>query len=347
MQEKISLNDEESIAIGKTAIILHGLFRTALTTSASFNKHVSHFLNADIFYSGYKYSDKPLTNHTGVYDKFGFIKNNPKNSASIDGSNEITQELLQKVYGKNLKACFLHDIKSEDLKELISNIKEEEILFQLKPERFLSMFHNIEQAYRLLEKHEEHYGVSYDNIIIARPDLAFYANLDLIKLKVGKVFIPGGMGFHPHTGTRIHGLVEPLYYKNVLNGTCIPTGLHFNDQLMALKRSDSSILKNLLSDCTEYIKARVPLTPETILFYHFSVMHQLEVNINEKWLYEIFRVGAPEIENITNLPLLERFDPHHPIVKRRAQANKMKYWLKAIRRNFHYYKNRVKSLMQG
>ncbi|WP_187487464.1 hypothetical protein [Duffyella gerundensis] len=346
MQEKI-LDQEEPIFHGKTAIILHGLFRTALNTATSFNKNVSDYLDADVFYCGYKYSDKPLPTHGGEYDKFGFMKKNPKNTTEIDSSNEITDKILNEVYGDRLKSSYLHETKSEDLMEMLAGIDNSQILFQLIPSRFLSMFHNIENGYKLVTKFEEKNKFKYDNIVIARPDLAFYSALDLEKLKKGTMLIPSGMGFHPHTGTRNYGLVEPLYYKNVNNGTCIPTGMHFNDQLMALKRIDCFILNELLTDCVNYMKMKVPFTPETILYYHFSAMHRLKVLPTEKWLYEIFRVGAPQVENITDLPLLERFDPHHPIVKDRARKSRFKYYLKDVRRNFYFYKNKIKTLIQG
>ncbi|MDL4914796.1 MAG: hypothetical protein QRY16_13640 [Enterobacterales bacterium endosymbiont of Blomia tropicalis] len=259
--------------------------------------------------------DRSFVGHAYVYDKFGLMKDHSKNSADIDTSNEITEKLIRDIYGKRLKSYNLHTITSDELTQMISDVDQNEFLFQLKPARFLSKFHNIESAYNLIEQYENEHGFSYENIIIARPGLAFYSALSLSKLRKGSMLIPSGMGFHPHTGTRNYGLVQPLYYKNALNGTCIPTGMHFNDQLMALKRTDCIILKELLSDCVCYIKNRVLLTPESILFYHFNSIHNLNIVPTDKWLYEKFRVRAPEIENITNLPLIERFNSHLPIVK--------------------------------
>lgn len=346
MQDIIE-NDDFSENKGKTAVILYGLFRTAGITYNSFNKHVADYLDADIFYCGYKFSDRPLSIHEGIYDKFGFMKVNPKNTCDIDDANEITDADLEKIYKSRLKGSVLHEVGLEQLTEKISFIDANEILFQLTPTRFLSMFYNIQEAYRLIEAYEQANSMQYDNIVIARPDLAFYHPLDLGKLKDGMLVIPAGMGFCPHTGTRKMGLVQPLYYKNVFDGTCIPTGMEFNDQLMALKRKDAACLRNMLDDCIGYIKKRIPLTPETIIYYHLSIVNQLKVKSTDKWMYEIFRVGATEIENITNLPLLERFDPHHPLVKERAKRSKIKYWLKGLRRNYHFYKNKIQTLIQG
>ncbi|MGX9307652.1 hypothetical protein [Pantoea ananatis] len=344
-----SLEESQDVEVGpgRTAVLLHGLFRTANITATSFKKNVSDYLDADLFYSGYCFSDKPLLNHAGVYDKFGFMKDNPKNTTSIDDSNAITHDVLKDIYESRLIASNLHQIDSSFFSEKISEIDENEILFQLKPSRFLSMFHNIESAYKLLCEHENKENFKYDTIVIARPDLAFYSPLEIRKHEEGSILLPAGMGFHPHVGTKNHGLVEPLFYKNALNGTCIPTGMQFNDQLMVLKRSDCYTLENLLSDCINYMKMRVPLTPETLLYYHFCAMSNLEVKICQKWTYEIFRIGSPEIENVTNLPLLERYDPHHPVVQERARKNKFKYFLKGIRRNFYFYKNKINTLLRG
>ncbi|HCP3327378.1 TPA: hypothetical protein ODL99_004434, partial [Escherichia coli] len=330
---------------GKTAVILHGLFRTAEATALSFHKNVSDFLDADVFYCGYKFSDKPLLNHEGIYDKFGHMKINPKNSTDFDNENEVTGDVLRNIYGEHLRDYCLHDIKSEDLLSEIPEIASEEILFGLNPSRFLSMFNNIEQAYNLILKYEEKNSFEYDTIIVARPDLAFYSELVLDELSDGTLLIPSGMGFHPHSGHRNYGLVEPLYYKNTRRGTCIPMGMRFNDQLMAFKRNDAKVLENLLSECSQYIAERVPLTPETILFYHFNVINKLVIKTTDMWIYEIFRIGYPEIHNIIDIPVLERYDPHHVVVIKKAKNNRIKYWLKGVRKNFHFYKNKVKYML--
>ncbi|GKX58423.1 hypothetical protein [Leminorella grimontii] len=332
---------------GKTAIILYGLFRTANLTYNSFNKHLADYLDADVFYCGYKFSDKPILTHEGLYDKFGFMKENPKNTCDIDSSNEITEVKLKYLYTDRLKASFLHEMSLDKLQDKLSFVDPNELLFKLVPTRFLSVFYNIQEAYRLIEDYEKENGFVYENIIIARPDLAFYSHLDIGSIRAGTIKIPAGTGFCPHTGTLNVGLVQPLYYKNVHDGTCIPTGMHFNDQLMALNRNDCGCLKTMLDDCIGYMKKRVPLTPETIMFYHFCVINQLKVIQTKKWVYEIFRIGTPEIDNITNIPLLERYDPHHPIVNDRARNNRIKYFLKSLRKNYHFYRNKVRTLIQG
>ncbi|SIQ13951.1 hypothetical protein SAMN05880558_102126 [Aeromonas sp. RU39B] len=316
-----------TISNKRTAILLYGYVRTISVTSQTLLKHLAEYNDADIFYFGPACTDVPGLDHSGILDSRGFIKINPKNTTKIKDNINIP-DLLTKCYGSRLKSFSMHTKSSHDFAEQLRFIDRNEWLFKLDPSRFISMFYNMQGAYHVMKEYEEKTGTVYDNVILTRPDLSFYQPIDAKKIKHGVVYIPSGVGICKLGGYKQVGISEVLFYVNREKGTCIERGNNFNDQVLAFDRSIASSLNKLVDECVEYIKDRVPLTPETILYYHFNVINGFAIKQCPSWFYEIVRHGDSKISNVTELMAMDLIDPYHPNVQKRSKIRPIKYFVK-------------------
>lgn len=315
----------------RTAVVLYGFTRTAEVTSGSLSNNVIEPLGADVFYFGPSSTDNPATSHSGKLDNLGYIKTNPKNYDEITHGAMVDKNYLHSIYGDALKEAGFHELMLVDFEEYVSGVNPEQWLFGLNPARFMAMFFNIQQVCRMVCEYQKANKFQYDNIIITRPDSAFYSPIRELNVAPKEVHIPDGVGFCPHSGNPNIGLTSPFFYKNAATGRCIPGGEHFNDQVMVVNGSELSIFVNLLSDMSCYIKEKVPLTPETLLFYHLNVMNEIDVVIRDSWKYEIFRSDDKEITSIVDLVVLDVIDPYHKYVLDRKKQKPIIYALKYIR----------------
>jgi hypothetical protein len=174
------------------------------------------------------------------------------------------------------------------------------------------MFYNIEGGVRLMLEHEERTNETFDEVIITRPDLAFYTAVSA-ELAPGEIHVPEGEGVNvvgaPHGGN-----AQVFFYKNVATGDFVPGGgeATFNDQLFWFKRADLAPFLSLVEALPGYLKARVPPSPETILYLHLIGRAGLEPVAHPEWVYEIHRSGSPLIRNLTDTPEINMVDRRHP-----------------------------------
>lgn len=313
----------------RTAVLLCGFLRTADITHNSLIDNVISPNKADVFYFGPNSTDSPTSIHKGILDGSGFLKINPKNDAhEVFGGVE---EKIRALYGNNITKLRLHDKKFDDFVKMSSFIDKKDWLFNLNPARFVSMFFNMQGAFRLMKEYEEKEEIRYDRVIITRPDLSFYAAIDLSKVRKGFVYMPSGEGFCPHTGNRNYGLSHVLPYRKRDAGKMVQTGVGFNDQVMAFNRDSAESMSTILDSAIRYMKEKIPLTPETILYYHLVANNGLRIKYTNDWPYEIVRSDDKNITTVTDLMILDLVDRYHPVVKERMKERPIKYFLKFSR----------------
>ncbi len=323
---------------GRTAVLLYGFIRSANMTHGSLLNNVVIPNDADIFYFGPDATDKPASSHGGIFDAAGFIKINPKNDTQ-EFAGGISEQ-LESYYGSRLKSFELHDKPAGYFSEMVSFVEYEQWLFSLNPSRFASMFFNMQGAFKLMVQYENEHGLKYDHVILTRPDLAFYSRIETNTIRDGYVYIPDGVGFCPHTGNRRRGLGSVFFYVNRTTGEYIPTNTGFNDQLLVFSRDTAQALDNLLESAVGYMKKNVPLTPETLIYFHLIVCGKNAVKYMANWVYEIIRIDDKPIKNITDLIVLDIIDRYHPAVLRREKSQRIKYFLKSVRLYWRTFRQR-------
>jgi hypothetical protein len=296
----------------RVAVLLYGYLRTYETTCTSFFKHVADYLDADIFYFGQEQTDRP-TPFNLILDKHGFIKENLKNQMETVKTT-IDQERIAQIYGKRLKKFRFHGEKPERFEAIAATISRDEWLFKTDPSRIFSLMFNMTGAYKLMEEYQRENNIAYDVVIMTRPDLAFYSPLD-VKVKDGEIHISNGQGFHPSEGYKWCVNAPAFFYRNTETGDAIPSGDDFNDQILVLTKKDAPAFGTLFDDIIGYARMRVPLTSETLLYFHFCVKKRL-AKVKNNWLYDIFRFDQPTIFNITDLPKIREIDPYNPKAQR-------------------------------
>lgn len=314
----------------RVAILLYGYLRTYQDVAYSFMKNVADLHDADIFYFGPRETDKPQVGHSGKNNFIGSFIENPKNNAEKN-KEQSNEELFRGVYGTRLKSYHFHSEGNDKFKAVAAAISQDQWLFMLDPSRFFSMAYNMSGAYDLMRAYEEKIGTKYDTVILTRPDLCFYRPLTL-NIQSGEVHIADGEGVHPFDGTRLPGNVPAMFYKNVHTGELVETGHTFNDQIIALQRPHAHLMGSLYQSMIDYIPLRLPMTPESMLFFHFVTRSGLRIVKNDHWVYEIVRFGQKMLMNVTDLPLLYQLQRHHPIVKKWASEQRVKFFLKDVRR---------------
>lgn len=310
----------------KVAVLLYGFLRTAEMTHESILKHVIIPNNADVFFFGPDFTDMPKLIHKGILDRSGFVKVNPKNGTETE-EREVSG-VIKKLYGKYLVSSHLHSLKNDFFSKKSAFIPKDRWLFKLDPTRFFSMFYNMQGAYELMVSHERENNFKYDKVIVTRPDLSFYSTIKTTTVNNKTIHIPSGEGFCPHSGYKNEGLSQVMFYVDRRHGRWIPLGAQFNDQLFVMPRSSADGFKNLSDICEQYIRDGVPLTPETILYYHFKVNMGLNVVYRHDWVYEIVRVDDPEVKTIYDLMILDLIDKYHPLVRLRVKEKPIKYFFK-------------------
>lgn len=297
----------------RTAILLHGLLRDFAVTAPSLLRHLVAPGGASIFYFGPTYSDRPAETYSGFHDRRGFLARNPK--TQVDEVTDISGVDLRKVYGPSLAAWRFHEVPQNDFIEVASDLLDrEDWLFGMNPYRILSMFFNIQGVVRLLMSSEREAGCTFDRVVIARPDLAFYAPIS-VWAGTDEVHLPSGEGLLKD-GRKPIGNAPIYFYKNALTGDYSPNdrSLGFNDQLMVLSRSSLGLLENAFVDVADLLASRAPASPETLLYLLLVSRGRLNVVEHPEWVYEIFRSGAVPFRSVLDLPSLAEVDPYHPLV---------------------------------
>lgn len=266
----------------KTAILLYGFLRTYKVTAKSLINNVAIPNNADIFLFTY---DNEGISKINANEDINLTK--IKYGALQDTMGEkVTEDILKKVYGDRLKSFSLQ--KQEIFYEKFK--KDSFGVFSpfFPIERFFSLYFNISGVVKLLLEYEKNNKITYDNIILARPDLNFYTQIKLEDYNLNQINIASYGGNINPTGK--NDTYYCCYYKNVERAEYIPFHeVVFSDQLIISNRENMVKLETLYDKLKAYNTYSLPVChPETILYYHLCMTQNLKVRINDI-KYEILR----------------------------------------------------------
>jgi hypothetical protein len=303
----------------KVAVLLYGMLRTFRETAASFHRHVVEPNNADVFYFGPAQSDVAPQSLSGRLDIFGNLKDNPK--GRVDPVHGVDHEAFAAVYGPALRRSRFHHVDQEEFARQAAVVDRRDWIFGLNPARLFSMVYNMEGVVHLLEDYEREQGISYDTVIVTRPDIAFFSPIRP-RVRPGTVHLPSGEGFD-EWGRKHMGNARILYYKNVETGDYVEGGdkLTFNDQILAFARPDLSCLSGLTKAFGEYLARKVPASPETVFYLHFCLRRGLTPRPHPEWCYQIQRAGMPLVENVAGTSMIRLVDRYHTKARERFKQN--------------------------
>lgn len=305
----------------RNAVLFYGMIRNFEVPSKTLHKHIIAPNEADTFYFGPSYTDKPSNSHYGKFDHDGFMVENPK--ALPDSVSPANSAGFRENYGHTLKKFVTHNLPFSHFEDEAKSIcGTEDWLFNLNPARVLSMFYNIGGAIDSFLTFYNETRAVYNNCIVTRPDLVFYS-LVTMETEPGCVQIPQSQGISER-GETYDGNAPVYYYKNALTGEYVPGGRKttFNDQFLLMNISDLKKLGSLYVEIKDMIRRRVPVSPET-LFYLALKNRGLSIAPQKEWVYEIFRNDTKRVLSVLNSPELAEIDRYHPSLSRRLSGREL------------------------
>lgn len=148
---------------------------------------------------------------------------------------------------------------------------------------------------KLLLEYEQQNNIKYDNIILTRPDLIFYSEIDISKYDLNCLNIPQYGGNVNHEKKEINYV---CHYKNVPRLEFIPSAtIPFTDILIISKAENMRKLSSLYDNLIAYNEYGLPLChPESIMYYHLGFTQNLQVSTHDI-KYEVLRNNYREKEN--------------------------------------------------
>lgn len=272
----------------KTAVILYGYMRTFKDTAPHLIKNILMVNNADLFI--FCYENEGTSNIINMENV-----NNEKNKNAVKWDSEgglITESLLRSIYEDFLVEFSINKYNRnffmEESKNIFSPV--------LPIERFYSLYWNMSNSVKMLNRYREKNNIEYESVLITRPDLIFYDIVDLSVCDRKKISVP------THGGNFLFGeKPKPYfacYYKNVERGELIPWNtVVFSDQFIYSSFDNIIKLLTLYENLSFYNKIGVPVChPETVLYYHLSLSNKIPVNTIDI-VYEILRSTTVKVSN--------------------------------------------------
>lgn len=272
----------------KTAVVLFGFLRTFDKTANSLKKHIIEVNKADLFVFA--------PNQTGIINA---LEEKSKNNDTKLGRVVSSQEIMN-VYGDCLKACEIWEYNEQLFIDQVDKYKIETIA-NINPVRIFSMFYHIKKSLQLLLKYEKLHNIKYDNIVLTRPDLAFYSGVDVRNYNLNDINVTK---FRISLGDErdiIAAQAPVFYYKNVKKGILISNHRYvFNDPIIISSHDNIMKCCSIYDTLEELVKDRFPFNPESILWYILIYLNKLHLNL-VPIEYEIFRANMKEIENVADI----------------------------------------------
>lgn len=267
----------------KVAVLLYGYARTYKITANSLIEKVLEPNKADLFVHCYDNEGVSLCCDGNIAS---LTEHKIRYSRREDRmGKKVTPQSLEKAYGVYLKAKKIISYNSGYFKGLTKGMA------QVSPyplERFFSLYFNISEAFKLLEDYMREQGTQYDVVILARPDLHFYSNINVSEYDLNCLNIPQYGGNIKYNG--INDLYYVTSYKNVQRMEYIPWhDVPFSDQLIISSYDNMRDSITLFEHLQEYSDFGVPVChPETCIYYHLAYRKNLQVK-TIRILYEILR----------------------------------------------------------
>lgn len=284
---------EENRNKTRTAVCMYGFLRTYEITSASLIKHILEKNEADLFiFCPQNVGTSIIPQNVNITEYK--IKNSKRIENQDSAGQTITEDKLQQIYGKYLKKCTIYNYSQDKFDKVAKNIEGYGVI---PTNRVCSMLYNISGALKLLLDYCTENNDKYDCVILLRPDLAFYSDLNIRDIDLEQVTIPIG-------GGRLNNGREEVpqyfveYYKNAYEGELIQYDTHpFTDQFIISSFDNMKVLANLYDKINDYAKKKFPFHPESILYYELCYKPQKSTHVMKDFLYEIFRNNYLAIEN--------------------------------------------------
>lgn len=265
----------------KVAVVLYGLCRTYKTTASSLIENVLSPNNADLFIFTYN-----KTGESVIYNNMNINKSKNLYASQQDLQGDVvSKDSLKEVYGDYLKDFSINLFNPEKFKEDSKDVYSP----VLKIDRVYSLYWNITNAILLLLKYAKEKNISYDSVILARPDLFFFEKIDLKNMDMSKINVP----LYGGNLDNILSKPESYYvscYQNINLGEYIPyRSVIFSDQLIISSFDNMKNLSLLYDSLKSYNSNLLPVChPETVLYYHL-VYKQKKKLCNCEILYKILR----------------------------------------------------------
>lgn len=271
----------------KTAVVLFGFLRTFEKTANSLKKHIIEVNDADLFVFA--------PDRTGIIcsleEKIG------NDDTKLGGI--VSEARLREIYGDCLKACELWQYDENIFQEEAEKY-EIKTVANINPVRIFSMFYHIKKSLQLLQKYEENHNIKYDNIILTRPDLAFYSGVDIKGYDLGNINVTK-YRISLDNGAVVEAQAPVFYYKNAVKGILISNHRYvFNDPIVISQHDNIMKLSSVYDRLSELIADRFPFNPESIIWYVLIYLNKLKLDL-KPIEYETFRANMKEIENVSDL----------------------------------------------
>ena len=280
----------------KYAVCMYGFLRTYKITSNALITHVLKPNEADLFIFAPKHCGVSVIPKDVEINEFK--KNNQDKMWQQDLSGSlVTEENLKEKYSSYLKDFLLYDY---DFNFFIESAKNIETLYDriIQKERVCSLLYNISGAIKLLKEYCIKSNIKYDGVILLRPDLAFYEDLDCSEIDMDKINIPTGGGIINKNFLASSNNFFVDYYKNAIEGILFRCNEHpFTDQMIISSFDNMLCLAQLFDNIEHYAELKLPFHPETILFYELCFRQKKKVSVLDSVVYEIFRNNYEPLEN--------------------------------------------------
>jgi hypothetical protein len=277
----------------KTAVCLYGFLRTFRVAGSSLLENVVKPNNADLFIFTPNNTGTAMKTNIGLVEKLRV--DNP-------AGEYVDEEMVKNVYAEHLKAIKLYSYNADlfEREDVAENVK---IIGFVGISRVFSMFYNIKGTLELLENYEKTQGIEYENIILTRPDIAFYSKVDLADVTdLNKINIANGLGEISKYGTK-ERINSPVFFcKNTHLGILIEANENtFNDQIIIGCRNNIMKIGEIYNNLRDYRENGIPMNPETLIFYHLHRKYGIEIDSSNDWKYEIFREDTKPMMNIYDI----------------------------------------------
>jgi hypothetical protein len=249
----------------KAACVFAGYFRTWDYVKDTFVNRIMNPLTADIFFSSPKTVFSPPENEVREFHH-------------IHSQNQQLVEPVISFFGDKLKSYELRDSDQSHWRSIIAaNHMSEKNIHNQYHWRTLAQIHGISASMQLFKRYVEEFGITYDLVILARPDVKYYSEFNVDHIDLSKV----NYQTHSMNNGRL----------SILAPTSAPSPSlkqAFNDQILAGSQSKMLSFASAYDSIIRYHKEGICFNTETLLGIH-CVRNGIPFTGSNYILYELWR----------------------------------------------------------